>query len=92
MQRFHQARQYGVLVAAVAALRDADEVLILRGKALNELPGLVAGAVVYEQHPAFLAHKALCSEALDLFQKHGCRDGQHLLLVVAGDHDPEDRF
>ena len=88
MQRLHQTGQHGVLVAAVSTLGDADVVLILRGKILDQLPCLVFGAVVHEQHPALFTHKALCGQRMDLFQKHGCCDGQHLLFVVAGDHDP----
>ena len=34
----HQPGQHGVLVAAVAALGDADIVLVLRGKILDQLP------------------------------------------------------
>ena len=82
-------RQHGVLVAAVAALGNADIVLILRGKALDQFPCFVAGAIVDKEHPAFIADQPLCGQTVDLFQKHGCCNGQHLLLVVAGDHDPE---
>ena len=88
VQRLHQTGQHGVLVAAVAALGNADIVLVLRGKILDQLPCLILGAVVHEQHPALFTHKALCGQRMDLFQKHGCCDGQHLLFVVAGDHDP----
>ena len=88
VERLHQPGQHGVLVAAVAALGDADEVLVLSGKLLDEGPCGVAGAVVDKEHPALLADKARCGEVADLFQEQGGRDGQHLLLVVAGDDDP----
>ena len=32
------------------------------------------------------------SEAENLLQEHRRGDGQHLLLVIAGNHDPQDRF
>ena len=89
VQRLHQPRQHGVLVAAVAALGNADIVLVLCGKALDQFPRFVAGAIVDKEHPAFIADQPLCGQTVDLFQKHGCCNGQHLLLVVAGDHDPE---
>ena len=92
VQRLHQPRQHGVLVAAVAALGNADIVLILRGKALDQLPRFVAGAIVDEQHPALVADHAFFGEAGDLLQEHRRCNGQHLLLVVAGDHDPENWF
>ena len=37
----HQARQHGVLVAAVAALADADIVLITGRQLVDDLPGAV---------------------------------------------------
>ena len=89
VQRLHQPRQHGVLVAAVAALGNADIVLVLCGKALDQFPRFVAGAIVDKEHPAFIADQPLCGQTVDLFQKHRCCNGQHLLLVVAGDHDPE---
>ena len=89
VQRLHQPRQHGVLVAAVAALGNADIVLVLCGKALDQLPRFVAGAIVDKEHPAFIADQPLCGQTVDLFQKHGCCNGQYLLLVVAGNHDPE---
>ena len=92
VQRLHQACQYGILVAAVAALRNADEVLVLLCKALNELPGLILGAVVDEQHPAPVAHKAAGGKVVDLLQEQRGRDGQHCFLIITGDHDPENRF
>ena len=88
VQGFHQTGQHSVLVAAVAALGDADKMLILFSKLLDEVPRFVPGTIVHEQHPAFFAHKTLCGKAVDLIQKHGGSDGQHLLLVVTGDHDP----
>ena len=60
VQCLHQPRQHGVLVAAVAALGDADIVLVLCGKALDQLPRFVAGAIVDKEHPAFIADQPLC--------------------------------
>ena len=88
----HQARQHGVLMAPVPALGNADEMRILLCKAADELPGLIAGAIVDEQHPALVADHAFFGEAGDLLQEHRRCNGQHLLLVVAGDHDPENWF
>ena len=88
----HQARQHGVLMAPVPALGNADEMRILLCKAADELPGLIAGTIVDEQHPALVADHAFFGEAGDLLQEHRRCNGQHLLLVVAGDHDPENWF
>ena len=61
--------------------------LILAGKILNDLPGFVFGAVVYEHDAAFLADLALADKVFDLFQKHPTGDGQNFLFVVAGDNN-----
>ena len=73
-------------------VRNANEVLVLLCKALNELPGLILGAVVDEQHPAPVAHKAAGGKVVDLLQEQRGRDGQHCFLIITGDHDPENRF
>ena len=88
VERLHQPGQHGVLVAAVPALGDADEVIILRGELLDEGPGGVAGAVVDEEHPALLADKARCGEVVYLFQEQGGCDGEYLFFIVAGNDDP----
>ncbi len=92
VQRLHQPGQHGVLVAAVAALGNADIVLVLCGKALDQFPRFVAGAIVDKEHPAFIADQPLCGQTVDLLQEHRRCNGQYLLLVVAGDHDPENWF
>ena len=88
VERLHQSGQHGVLVAAVPALGDADEVIILRGELLDEGPGGVAGTVVDEEHPALLADKARCGEVVYLFQEQGGCDGEYLFFIVAGNDDP----
>ena len=90
--RLHQPGQHGVLVAAVPALGDADEVFIFLCEPADELPGGIMGAVVDEEHPALVADKALFGQRLELLQKHRGRDGQDLFLVVTGDDDPENGF
>ena len=88
----NQSGQHGVLVAAVPALRNADEMLVFLCKFADQLPSGVLGAVVDEEHPALVADHLFFRKGLDFLQEHRCRDGQDLLLVVAGDHDPENRF
>ena len=44
----HQARQYGVLVAAVAALADADIVCIAGRQLVDDFPRAVLGAIVHK--------------------------------------------
>ena len=39
--RLHQARQHGILVAAVAALADADVMLVTGGQFVDDFPGAV---------------------------------------------------
>ena len=88
----HQPGQHGGLVAPVAALADADVVLVLAGKLADQLPGGVPAAVVHKADPAFAAHQARRGQVLHLLQKLRRSDGQDFLLVVAGDDDPEDGF
>lgn len=92
VQRLHQPGQNSILVAPVAALRDADIVFVLGGKLRDQLPGGIPRAVVDEQHPALVADQPGPCQVGDLLQEHRGGDGQHLLLVIAGDNDPEDRF
>ncbi len=67
VQRLHQTGQHGVLVTPVPALGNADVMLVLSGKIADQLPGFVLGAVVDEQHPAFVADQALPGQTADLF-------------------------
>ena len=71
----------------VAGKADALEVLVAFGQLLNDVPGIVLGAVVHKNHPAFRGNPALFNQAVDFFQEHAAGHGQNLLLVVAGDHD-----
>ena len=71
VERLHQPGQHGVLVAAVPALGDADEVIILRGELLDEGPGGVAGAVVDEEHPALLATRPAAERSFIFFRNRG---------------------
>ena len=88
VQRLHKTCQHSVLVSPVAALGNTDKVLILCGKAPDQLPRFILGAVVDKEHTALVADKPGGSKIPDLLQKHGGGDRQHLLFVVAGDHDP----
>ena len=54
----HQARQHGILVAAVAALADADIVRVTRSQVTDNFPRPVLRAVVHKQHAAFRADLA----------------------------------
>ena len=87
----HESGQNGVLVAAVAALRDADKVGVLPGQRADDVPCLVAAAVVDEEHAAVIADLARRDEVLKLLQKQRRRDRQDRLLVVAGNDDIQDR-
>ena len=86
----HQPGQHGVLVAAVAALADADIVRIARGQLVDDLPCAVLGAVIHKQDPAVRADFACSGQIGELLQEHRRGDGQNLLLVVAGDDDIQD--
>ena len=66
VQGFHQTGQHGVLVAAVPALRDPDEMLILFCKPGDELPCLIPGAVVDKQHPALVADQPCGGQVVNL--------------------------
>ena len=92
LPRFHQPGQHGGLVAPVAALADADEMLVGFGKLADQPPGIVPAAVVDKADPAFFTDQAGGGQIAHLLQKQRRGDGQHLLLVVAGDDDPEDGF
>ena len=83
----HQARQHGVLMAPVPALGNADKMRILLCKAADELPGLVAGAIVDEQHPALVADHAFFGEAGDL-----ARPAKGSLIRGAGERSETERF
>ena len=52
---FHQTGQHCVLVTAVAALADADVVLVALGQVADDGPGFVLGAIVDKQHAAVIA-------------------------------------
>ena len=66
VQGFHQTGQHGVLVAAVPALRDPDEMLILFCKPGDELPCLIPGAVVDKEHPALVADQPCGGQVVNL--------------------------
>ena len=86
----HQPGQHGVLVAAVAALADADIVRIARSQLIDDLPCAVLGAVIYKQDPAVRADFACSGQIGELLQEHRRSDGQNFLLIVAGDDDIQD--
>ena len=86
----HEAREQGVLVAAVARERHAAEARVPLGQALDDLPGAVARAVVHEQHVARGVGPAAAHQLVELGGEQPARDGQDLLLVVAGDDDADD--
>ena len=58
VKRFHQSGQHSVLVTAVAALGNAEVMLILFGQLCDQLPGSVPAAVVHEQNPAVFRDQA----------------------------------
>ena len=85
----HQPGQHGVLMAPVAALANAQIVLVLAGKIGDNVPGSVLTAVIDEEDAAVLTDLAGGGEGFDLIQEHGGGDGQHLLLVIAGNDNKQ---
>ena len=85
----HQSGQDSVLVAPVAALADAQVMLVLAGQVTNNVPGFVLAAVVDEEDTAVLTNFACGGQGFDLIQEHGGGDGQHLLLVIAGNDNKQ---
>ena len=87
----HEPCQHCVLVAPVAALANAGEVAILPGKVSDNLPGSILGAVVDEQYLAVGTDFFRVSQRSQLAKKHGGSNGKNCLLVIAGDHNIQDR-
>lgn len=84
---FHQPGKNGVLVAPVAALANTLEMGILPGKVADDLPGGVFGAIVHEQDMALGADLSGAFQLPEFIEKHSAGQGEHLLLVVAGNDD-----
>ena len=74
-------------MASVAALAYADAALVRRRKAGYDIPCCVPAAVVNEHKTAVGGNFALGGKLPELIEKHGRRDWQDLLLVIAGDDD-----
>ena len=87
----HQAGQHRVLMAQVPALADPDIMFVRSRQFPDDVPGPVFRAVVDEQDPAVCADPVRFRQFPELLQEHRGRQGKHLLLVVAGDHDPQNR-
>ena len=94
LARLHESGKDRVLVAAVAALADADIVLVPFGKLRNDLPRPVAAAVVDEHDPTLGTYFTHSGKLVYLCKEHRRRYRQHRLLIVArhdyiqyGSHD-----
>ena len=74
-------------MAAVAALADADVMLILTGKVLYDIPRLVLAAVVDEEDAAVAAYLPRRGKRAELVKEHGRGNGQNGLLIIARDDD-----
>ena len=85
--RLHEAAEQRVLVPAVAGERAAAVGGIGGGQLPDDLPGAIAAAVVHEQHVGARRHLALGEQVVELCLEEPARDGEDLLLVVAGDDD-----
>ena len=85
--RFHETRQHGVLMSAVAALGNADVVFVLVGELLDYVPGIVLAAVVYEHHAAVAGNKPFGGKLVYFRKELRCSYRKHLLLIVAGDNN-----
>lgn len=85
--RLHEPGKNGVLVPAVAALADADIMLVRLRKLLDDVPRIILAAVVYEKHAAVGAYLARGGKGLELFEEHRRGDWENLLLIVAGNND-----
>ena len=79
-------------MAAVAALRDAEKVLVAARKLADDLPGLVLRAVVDEEDPAVFRRFSRGDKASQLLKEKRSRDRQNGFLVITGDDDPKNRF
>ena len=87
-----KAREHGILMSPVSGLGNAEVVLILCSKVRDDLPGEIFAAIIDKQNSRIFRNQSLPGKILNLLQKLRCSNGQHLLLVVAGNHDPEHWF
>ena len=88
---FHQTGQHGVLVAAVAALADADVVRVAVCQLGDDLPCFILRTIVDKEHPAFGADFSGGSQICNFLQKHRRRDRQHGFFIVTGDDNIQNR-
>ena len=84
---FHKAGEQRVLVSPVARETDASIAGVLPRKLLDDGPGVVFAAVVDEHDMTVWANLLCLDEVLDLRFEELAGDGEHFLLVVAGDYD-----
>ena len=88
IDRSQQTRQQRVLMAAVAGKVDAGEhIRFLLVKLADDLPGIIAGAVVDEHHAALFADFAFALELIHLLAQALARFRQNLLLLITGNDD-----
>ena len=85
----HESGQYGVLVSAIPALANAKKMGILMGETGDDVPGGILTAVVHKQHPAVRGNVSRSGQVGELFQKLRSGNGQHRLLVIAGNDEIE---
>ena len=85
--RLHESGKDGVLVPAVAALADADIMLVRLCKLLDDAPCVILAAVVYEKHAAVGADLARCGKGVELFEEHRRGYRENLLLVITWNND-----
>ena len=85
--RLHESGKDGVLVPAVAALADADIMLVRLCKLLDDAPCVILAAVVYEKHTAVGTYFARSGKGIELFEEHRRGYRENLLLVITWNND-----
>lgn len=89
--RLHHTGKNSILMASVAALADADVVRVFLGVLRYKVPCVVGGAVVDKKNPTLVADPVGVPKMRQFLEKKRRRDRQHLLLVVTGNDNPENR-
>ena len=78
-------------MSAVAGKLDPGKYGVLFVQLRNQSPRLVFGAVVHKANAAARIGHAPLRQFLQLFPEPLRRDGKHLLLIVAGNHQIKKR-
>jgi hypothetical protein len=74
-------------MAPVSAQRNTAVYRILLRQPLNDVPGVIAAAVVYKQDTAVFPDQTGSNQFSNFSRKKRCRDRQHRLFVITGYYD-----